>query len=139
MARRPSKASRKPKILPSRIAGAVRREYSRLRAKGWHAGEALRAAKVTARFRNLEHEGLVRLSVHADDTPIGDCFEDARDQELAQEQGLWGIVSERYCATCDRWTPVDSVWGFIGEDWRDSAYDTDVMEAAIEAVESSAK
>jgi DNA-binding Lrp family transcriptional regulator len=118
-----------------------KREYKRLRAKGWTADQALRAAKVLERFRELEAEGLVRFSAHEDPEPYehGDVGDEQETNERIEALGVWGIVSERYCAVCEHWTPVDSVWGFIGDDWKDSGYDTDVKLAAIDAIRDAAE
>jgi len=116
---------------------ATRREYSRLRSKGWHAEQALRGAKVTEAFRALEAEGLVRLSVDRDDLSPEDAAGDVdREAQIAlgYAKGVWRLSSERYCECCDQWCTVDSVGGFIGENGMDSGYDHDLMQAAIDAV-----
>ena len=113
----------------------VRKEYARRRALGWSASYALQCAKTAARFADLEGEDRVRFRVEPDHMPFehGDMGDEKETNERIDRDGLWGIVSERRCSKCGSWHHVDSVWGFIGEDWRDSGYDTDVMQAAIDA------
>ncbi len=50
--------------------------------------------------------------------------------ERCDNAGLWGIVSEAW--TLAGWEDVDSIWGFIGSDWIDSGYDTDLMSSALQ-------
>jgi len=119
----------------------TRRDYARLRAMHWSAREALRAAKIRTRFEALEYEGRVRLDIEADDMPYqyGD-YENEKETNLKIErEGLWGVVTFVSCPCCGAWTHVDSCWGFIGEDWRDSGYDTDLMDSAIDAAEKQSE
>lgn len=113
----------------------TRRDYARLRAMHWAAREALRAAKIRTRFEALEHEGRVRLDVLEDDEPYqhGDLEDEKETNERIARLGLYGIQVSVGCECCGSWNAVDACWGFIGEDWRDSGYDTDLMDAAIDA------
>lgn len=114
----------------------VRAEYKRLRRKGWTASDAMHAAEVNAAFEEAEAEGLVAFEVIPDESADlsfldQDCMEDVREAEYSRADscGTWGIV-----ATVNGKT-VDSVWGFIGDDWKDSGYDTDVKAAALRVIE----
>jgi len=109
-------------------------EYARLRRLGWKAIEAFDAAKVRAAF--LDAGDCVELEVVPDlDADLSflnqDCFADCAENERdrANREGCWGVVAKAYGET------VDSVWGFIGDDWKDSGYDVDLMRAALRAVE----
>jgi len=112
------------------------------------ARQALRDAKIVAAF---EAEPDVRFRVECDETArIGDLAGDMfnpkydglthsrREREYkafvsrVQDEGATGIVGE-YFDGAD-WQVADSVWGFIGDDWRDSGYDTDVMSATLQAL-----
>lgn len=121
-------------------------EYRRLRAKGWTAQEAWRAAKVNVAFAIAEEAGQVRFRVIEDIEPHdpgdpGDFrSQSERDryfqaiQDRVKRYGTWGIVSEVLCRECQSWRHVDSVWGFIGDDTTDNGYDTDIKLAALEAI-----
>ena len=115
----------------------TQRDYARLRAMHWTAREALRAAKIRARFEALEHEGRVRLDVLEDEEPYdhGDMGDEKATNERIERLGLYGIQTSVACACCGAWNVVDAVWGFIGQDWRDSGYDTDLMDSAIDAAD----
>lgn len=124
----------------------VRREYDRLRAKGWTAEAAFRAATVTARFAQLEEQGLVRFRVVEDPEPYDsshvDTWTDMRPsdrkrwkEDIARDirrYGVVGLVGEILVDDC--WVGQDSVWGCIGNDTHDNGYDTDIKLACIEAL-----
>lgn len=123
----------------------IQREYARLRSKQWSAKEALNAAKVNVSFAVFEREGYVRLRVEADDIDLP--FLDDRDvfEETAanaararcSREGVWGFIVEALNPLgAGVWHQIDSTWGFIGDDWKDSGYDTDAKKAAIKWLES---
>jgi hypothetical protein len=118
------------------------RHYKRLREKNWPAREACRAAKAKAAFEDMEHAGFARLRVEPDDSAdlsyLGQKgFEDIleSEHERANKLGMWGIIVEcrnPLAGEDGPWEHVDSCWGFIGDDWKDSGYDTDFYENAID-------
>jgi hypothetical protein len=118
------------------------REYRRLRALDWSARDALRAAKAKVRFLQLEEDGKVRLRLEPDDLPFefGDATEEETRAIQAQidRDGLWGVVVEAACPCCGLFEHVSSVYGFVGDDWKDSGYDTDLRLEAIAVWESRA-
>lgn len=131
------------------------REYHRLRRAGWAAREAWHQAKTLERWRDAggyetgdESEmpvcadPTVRLLVLPDDCPDLSYLDDekvysARERErvleIANRDGVCGIVGQHWDG--ESWQTSDSVWGFIGDDWRDSGYDADVMDSALRAWE----
>ena len=119
-------------------------EYRRLRRLGWASKDAARAARVKERFEDAEDAGLVRLRVLPDDCCEPDDFDGTPAQhtealERASRDGCWGIVADYRCPACGNWASSDSVWGFIGDDWRDSGYDTDVMACCLAAAAEVAR
>lgn len=123
----------------------VMREYARLRSKQWSAREALSAAKVNVSFATFEREGYARLRVEADDDidlsflDDRDVFEESeanKERARCSREGVHGIITEALNPLSGEWTVVDSCWGFIGDDWKDSGYDTDGKAEAIEWLES---
>jgi hypothetical protein len=127
-------------------------EYKRLRAKDWNAKDARRVALINAAFDKAEQGGLVRFRVLPDESIYDDSYidtwthetEEARKEakkelwEKIEREGVWGILAEIHvkCSHCgaDRWDASDSVLAFVGEDWKDSGYDTDVKGSALQAV-----
>lgn len=128
----------------------IRKEYRRLRGIGWTATEAFRAAKVRTAWEYAESAGIVSLEVVPDDSWLtfddlmGDTFnraanpdipesrmarEEKAERERFERDGVVGIVAKAHGEH------VDSVWGFIGDDWKDSGYDVDLMAAALAVVE----
>jgi len=85
-----------------------------------------------------EPSGRVRLLIKADPDPSnaldfeGTMADHKRERERAQRDGVCGIVGQVWAGGA--WEDVDSVWGFIGSDWRNSGYDTDVMATALDAL-----
>ena len=123
----------------------LRTLYRRERQLGFTAQQALRHARIRRTWALLEDQYL-RLRVEPDDSPDlsfleQDCYQDTREgralakqmRETAQRDGVWGIVGEYRLSKEDCWHVADSVWGFVGDDWKDSGYDTDVMATTIAA------
>lgn len=48
-----------------------------------------------------------------------------------ERDGVYGIVGEVWDG--ERWEHVDSCWGFVGDDWKDSGYLEDCMSATVDA------
>jgi hypothetical protein len=65
-----------------------------------------------------------------------ECFADVRDGEYerARKDGVWGIESQYNLGDGRGWVSADSVWGFIGDDYKGSGYDDDIRSAAISAL-----
>ena len=105
-------------------------EYKRLRRLGWRASDAARAARVTERFDDAEAEELVRIHTMAD-YDADTSYWTPDDYARAERDGVWGLCSDYRCPLCGGWVSADSVFGFIGDDYHDSGYDTDVKAEAL--------
>lgn len=118
---------------------------------------------IDTRFSELEKLGLVRIRIEPDyicdlEYLLGDGFkpevcpeidpeelEKQKQAEIRQinNEGVWGIVGEYLkpeCTHCKRkasWEHVDSIWGFIGDSWKNSGYDADIKAATIAAFEKN--
>ena len=110
----------------------IRSLYSRERSLGFQAHAALRNARIRYLWEEMQARGVVALRVVPDDNPDL-SWADKETIERAGSDGVWGLSAEYRCPCCGSWVVTDSVWGFIGEDWRDSGYDTDLMASAMEA------
>ncbi len=104
------------------------------------------------KFQKAEEKGLLRFRVLPDEEMYDDSYIDTWTDQTQKEredarldlwrrinsEGVWGIIVEKHfhCAACgtDRWDHVDSCWGFVGEDWKDSGTDMDVKEAGLIAI-----
>lgn len=124
----------------------VLREYARLRKLDWSAVQAMRSAKIRDVFTNLEAQDLVRFAVEADDEQYDMSFIDAWDErpsvkkrykkEIAarlDREGHNCLVTYSRASDDEPWEHADSCGGFVGDDWKDSGTDFDLMLAAIEA------
>lgn len=101
------------------------------------------------------HEGRVVIVVIPDNTA---CFDDLTgdtykpechpdipksriekerkaEMERMERDGVWGIKAMIRNPVAGGWEAVDAVWGFIGDDYRSSGYEIDLMDAAISALE----
>lgn len=83
---------------------------------------------------------VVRLVVRGDDSPDLSYLDDTAvctpaqrqaEYDRANRDGMWYIAGEYWTGT--HWEQVDAVHGFIGDDWRGSGYDSDVMRATLNA------
>jgi hypothetical protein len=59
----------------------------------------------------------------------GLCPDQIAEIRRADALGVVGIVGQAYVG--GEWETVDSVWGFIGDDWDQSGYDADIMRGAM--------
>lgn len=115
----------------------VQKEYARLRALRWPARQALATARWEARFQAYVDAGLARFRVEPDDEPANALDGDFSPavlralQERAERDGVWGIVVEARNPYGGKWRQLDAVWGFIGDDWQDSGYDSDCKVTAV--------
>ena len=115
----------------------TQREYARLRARGWSAQYALRDARTNTRFQAYEDAGFARLRVVPDEDPqhaLDGDFSPSMLRALRErvyQEGTWGLVVEVRHPLGGDWEHVDSIWGFIGDDWQDSGYDADIKSNAI--------
>jgi hypothetical protein len=111
---------------------------------------AKRIVDIRSRWQEAEDQGLVRLNVVPDyctddeylfgDTYDPDVNSDIRPAVLARQKkeaieridrdGVWGIESEFYDG--EEWVSADRIWGFVGDDWKDSGSDLDVCVAALD-------
>lgn len=123
-------------------------EYRRLRNKGYAAHEAWRAAHVLEAFRVAEEADLVKLETECEFDYYDDSYVDtwglspARVKriktglaERIEREGHWIVVTYARAHTSDEWSAVDSVGGFIGQDYLDSGYDTDLRQASLTRLE----
>src|ERR1700693_6591303 len=57
-----------------------------------------------------------------------------RDREVfiakVNREGVWGVIGEYFDG--EQWRHADSCFGFVGDDWKDSGYDTDIMRATLD-------
>lgn len=123
------------------------REFQRLRCKDWKFADAYRTARIYSEFTALENQGLVKLDVEPDllmyDDSYIDTWTDKSKRQREEEKkalweriermGVWGVVTYFRTDIDREWLLVEAVWGFIGNDWKDSGYDTDLMNAAVQA------
>jgi len=137
--------------------------YRQQRDKGFSASHALRIARTLSQWDALQGEEVfegepvsdqcnIRLLIVPDnevyDDSYFDTWEISDDQKekiraelwaRIEREGVWGITGQYRVCSCDEcgnpahWEDVDSVWGFVGDDWQDSGYDTDVMQGTIDA------
>ena len=126
----------------------LHQEYRRLRALGHVALSAMRDARTAVAWEKAERTGLVRLDVVPDEEMYDDSYIDTwddksqawRDRErkklwaLIEREGVYGLRSQ--LRVDGRWQDVDTCWGFIGDDWKDSGYDGDMKLAALDALDA---
>jgi len=139
------------------------RLYQRERARGFQAQWAFSNARTRMAWEKHEvaeyssgepidpKRGNVRLRVVPDEMCSledleGDCFNPKanpdipasklqRDREefiaKLNQEGVWGIIGEYFDG--EVWQHADSCFGFVGDDWKNSGYDTDIMRATLDA------
>lgn len=113
------------------------------------AAAAWDRAKTQAGFDDLESAGLARIQqvpddLQSEDDLFGDTFnpevnpevkphimarEKQHELDRVNRDGVWGYVAEVWDGR--EWQHVDSIFGFIGDDFHGSDADTDLMQACI--------
>lgn len=63
------------------------------------------------------------------------CAIHKREAERANREGVYGIEGQYRHPVTGEWIDADSVWGFIGDDWRGSGYDIDIMAETMAQLE----
>lgn len=119
----------------------IRTDYRLRRKQGERAHVALYSARTEVMFDILAHRGLVRLTLSPDeDIDLTWLDQDHYSKQYRDEQiervnrdGSWGIIGE-FKTREGEWEHADSCWGFIGDDWCDSGYDSDIKTATIKAL-----
>lgn len=100
--------------------------------------DAVKAARAYAAFDILSGD-FVKLEPKEDQEPYDPSpDEPPREREKllrrVDNEGLWGIVSYWRPNPRASWNLINSTWGFVGDDWKDSGYDEDLMRAALRKV-----
>lgn len=121
----------------------------RIERQWFGAQQAMRNARIRQAWERVEYPmdgeptfgiepkiGNVRLSIQpeCDEYQHGDYDNERQRQEVIDRlnrDGLWTVVGEYFDG--EDWQHADSCGGFIGDDWKHSGYDVDIMEATMEA------
>jgi hypothetical protein len=131
----------------------LRRLYQRERANprscrvGFSAVDDYRHAVIQRKWDALEDMGLVRFENPPDDCPDlsflddwnetrGDIASAKRTREIANDEGVYGLIGEYRLSEDHEWEQGGGVWGFIGYDDADpgrNCYAPQIMEETIEA------
>lgn len=114
------------------------------------AAAAWDQAKTYAQFEQAESLGKVRLKVIPDeyaclDDLFGDTYdptvnsnvkphviarERQREIDRINSDGVWGLVGQYFDGR--DWVDADSCFGFVGDDYKGSGYDLDIMSEALD-------
>lgn len=125
--------------------------YQHYRDLGYTGIRALRNARIRIRFDALESEDRVRLHTEPEIDYYDDSYIDtwahlserskARlKEEIAERidrEGHWILIGQWRKSPDDAWESADNCGGFIGDDYIDSGYDSDIMRATIEAFDDA--
>lgn len=57
--------------------------------------------------------------------------EESEFEERVERDGVWTLVGQYWDG--ETWQHADSCCGFVGDDWKDSGYDTDIMNTTLTA------
>jgi len=103
--------------------------------------------KINSAFEELQQMGLLRFRIVPDETFYDDSYVDTWEisesdkikakkeiRERIEEEGVWGIAVDKKCSECGQWDEVDSVYGFIGNEYEGSGYDIDVKISGLKSV-----
>lgn len=133
-------------------------EFKRLRKIGWTAHRALWAARTRAEWESrgghlcearlldpcleCKDGATLRLIIKPDEVCSIDDLMDTTGMSKQQEErflahvereGVVGLVAQSRCGECGTWRTSGSIWGIIGNDWKDDV-EFDLMDAAIRPV-----
>jgi hypothetical protein len=71
---------------------------------------------------------------HLDDRECNTEEQANEERARISRLGTWGVIVEvrnPLSGEDGPWEHIDSCWGFVGDDWQDSGYDTDFYNNAI--------
>ncbi len=128
---------------------SIKMIYKNLRKKGWKAKEAMQRARIVDEFNSRDDVRLrvIPMTYYDIKDLKGDCYNPKanpdispkilKDQEREFEltvatEGVNGIVGQYKGLLSDHWHDVDSIWGFVGDSWKESGYDEEIMKATME-------
>jgi len=125
----------------------VRTDWESLDGDVWSEWDKTDVTKVRLRIvPDSDVEIVTTLKFWALDNLFGDTYDPEVNTDISPErlecekqaeidrinrEGVYGIIGEYNCNGV--WEHADSVWGFVGDDWKESGYDIDIMAATIEA------
>ncbi len=125
----------------------LKQAYKTERSHGFRAVHALNNAKTRLAWEKLKsaNQNTVRLNIVPMDeyhdasyidtwTDISETHRERIKSDIyarVNQHGLWGIVGEYWDG--EEWQQADSCYDFIGDEWKNSGYDTDIMAATIDA------
>jgi hypothetical protein len=136
------KQERAPRVFSHRGPYQERASHALRTARiklAWEAADGVELSEWEAeRSDDPPFSGRVRLLLRNDDdwSSALDFDGSERDHkeaaERAEREGVCGVCAQFWNGA--EWEEVDSVWGFIGNDWRRSGYDVDLMSSALDAL-----
>jgi hypothetical protein len=123
-----------------------------LHAYGWDkdevaeysSGEPINAKRGNVRLRLVPDEMCSFEDLEGDcfnpkanpDTPASRLERDRKEfMEKVKREGVWGVIGEYFDG--EKWQHADSCFGFVGDDWKSSGYDTDIMRATLDEVKDA--
>ncbi len=126
----------------------LERHYRRFRAQGYTAHVALSYARTELEWEDAGD--LVRLTqdpeidfyddIYIDTWTIRDCDKERAKKELRERlnhEGHWILVCQYRLSEEHEWETADNIGGFIGNDWEESGYDSDVKRSALDALDAA--
>ena len=125
---------------------------AQLTREAWENADGYTCADCEAPSHPDDHaydNGHVRIVCYMDqgcyDDLLGDSYDPRHNPEIKPEilankrqleidridnDGVWGYVAEFWAG--DDWEQIDSIWGFVGNDFETSGYAPDMMRAALD-------
>jgi hypothetical protein len=116
----------------------TRLEWDKHEVAEYSSGEPIDSKRGNVRLRAVPDEMCSLEDLE------GDCFNPKANPEIppsklesdrqefiakVNREGVWGIIGEYFDG--EQWQHADSCFGFVGDDWKHSGYDTDIMRATL--------
>jgi hypothetical protein len=81
-------------------------------------------------------EDVTTISEHRQACEYGQpCKHKCDEARRCEREGVYGLVGQARDSH-GQWHTADGCWGFVGDDWRGSGYDTDIMRAALDLLDN---
>jgi hypothetical protein len=122
----------------------TRMEWDKHEVAGYSSGESVDPKRGDVRLRVIPDETCSFEDLEGDcfnpkanpDVPASHLKRD-REEFIAKvnREGVCGIIGEYYDG--EVWHQADSCFGFVGDDWKHSGYDTDIMRATLEEAKTA--
>jgi len=131
------------RVYQAQASSVLREIKTRAEWHTWECGEFDHAELGSVRLRVVPDDCVSFDDLEGDtfnpkvnnDVPLARLEREQKQfREKVNREGVWGVIGEYWDG--EEWVHVDSCFGFVGDDWKESGYDIDIMRATLDAMKA---